>query len=121
MFKHLLIATDGSTASQQGAVKAIELAKSLSARVTAITVSHPFPVFATDAAIVEDTSSLYEKECERRAKKSLAAVEEGGGRGRVCSSPGGTQPTSDLTWPSSTPRRPPAATRSAWRRMGIAA
>jgi len=76
MFKHLLIATDGSPASQQGAVKAVELAKSLSARVTAITVSNPFPVFATDAAVVEDTSSLYYKECEQKAERTLAAVEK---------------------------------------------
>jgi len=42
MFKHVLVATDGSQLSEKAAFSAVQLAKSLSARLTAVTASTPF-------------------------------------------------------------------------------
>jgi nucleotide-binding universal stress UspA family protein len=74
MFKHLLVATDGSQLSDKAGLNAVQLAKSLSARLTAITVSIPFHVFATDAVMVTDTKHGYNKDCKRRAEKYLGVI-----------------------------------------------
>jgi nucleotide-binding universal stress UspA family protein len=42
MFKHILIPTDGSTASRKAVVRAIQLAKEQNARVTAMWVGPPW-------------------------------------------------------------------------------
>lgn len=73
MFKHFLIATDGSPLSESAALSAVQLAKSLSARVTAITVSTPFHVFTTDYGI-SDTMAAYNDDCTRRAQTTLDVV-----------------------------------------------
>lgn len=74
MFKHVLVATDGSQLSEKAALNAVQLAKSMSARLTAVTASTPFHVFATDAVMVTDTEDVYNEECKRRAEKYLGVV-----------------------------------------------
>ena len=74
MFKNILIATDGSRLSESAALNAVQLAKSISARLTAITVSTPFHVFTTDAVMVTDTEDVYKKECDARAAKYLGVI-----------------------------------------------
>lgn len=74
MFKHLLIPTDGSSLSESAVLNAVQLAKSMSARVTAITVSVPFHVFALDPVMVTDTENAYREHCENRATKYLGVV-----------------------------------------------
>jgi len=74
MFKHVLIATDGSPLSESAAHSAVQLAKSLSAQVTAITVSPPFHVFTTRYIMVADTEDAYNEDCERRARETLEVV-----------------------------------------------
>ena len=74
MFKHILIATDGSRLSESAALNAVQLAKSVSARLTAVTVSTPFHVFSTDAVMVTDTEDVYKKECDQRAAKYLGVI-----------------------------------------------
>jgi nucleotide-binding universal stress UspA family protein len=74
MFKHVLFATDGSPLSNEAAVKAVQLAKSMSARLTAVTVSTPFHVFATDAVMVSDTEDVYNEERKKRSEKYLGVV-----------------------------------------------
>lgn len=49
MYKHVLITTDGSEVAQKGVDQGLALAKALSARVTLITVTEPFPVYASAA------------------------------------------------------------------------
>jgi nucleotide-binding universal stress UspA family protein len=49
MYKHILVATDGSEAGQKGLDHGLSLAKSQGARVTIITVTEPFPLYAGDA------------------------------------------------------------------------
>lgn len=52
MFKHILIATDGSELAERAATQGLELAKKLNAKVTAATVTEPWvAVVAGDAAL----------------------------------------------------------------------
>ena len=46
MYKHILISTDGSEVAQKGVDHGLALAKDLGARVTVITVTESFPVYA---------------------------------------------------------------------------
>lgn len=43
LFKHILLATDGSAASDHAATKAVELARGCGARLTAVYVVDPYP------------------------------------------------------------------------------
>ena len=74
MFRHILVPTDRSSLSERAALGAVRLAKSLSARVTAIHVSVPFHVFAVDPVMVSDTEETYQQDCEKRATKYLEWV-----------------------------------------------
>ena len=74
MFKHILVATDGSQLSEKAALSALQLAKSMSARLTAVTVSVPFHVFAIDAVMLTDTEEVYTKECKTKAEQYLRAI-----------------------------------------------
>lgn len=46
MYKHILITTDGSELARKGVDHGLSLAKSLDARVTVVTVTEPFPIYA---------------------------------------------------------------------------
>lgn len=46
MYNHILLSTDGSEVAQKGVDHGLTLAKALGARVTIITVSERFPVYA---------------------------------------------------------------------------
>ena len=75
MFKHILVATDGSPLSDKAAVGAVQLAKSMSARLTAVTVSVPFHVFSADAEMLTDTEEVYKEHCKRQADKYLRVIQ----------------------------------------------
>ena len=74
MFKHVLAATDGSKLSEKAAVGAVQLAKLMSAKLTAVTVSTPFHIFATDAVMVTDTEDVYKEHCKRQAEETLRVI-----------------------------------------------
>lgn len=74
MFKHILIATDGSPLAQSAALNALHLAKSLSAKVTAITVSAPFHILAADAVKLTEVKDVYEEHCEQQSENILGAM-----------------------------------------------
>jgi nucleotide-binding universal stress UspA family protein len=65
VYKHILIPTDGSALSQEAIEHGVALAKALSAKVTAVTVSEPFHVSAFEpgfvAAYKEHTMTLAAK------------------------------------------------------------
>ncbi|HXF53041.1 MAG TPA: universal stress protein, partial [Hyphomicrobiaceae bacterium] len=44
MYKHVLVATDGSELAQKAVDQGLALAKALGAKVTAVTVTEPWPV-----------------------------------------------------------------------------
>lgn len=47
MYKHILIATDGSELAQKGLAQGLQLAQKLGSKVTVLTVTEPFPMMAS--------------------------------------------------------------------------
>jgi nucleotide-binding universal stress UspA family protein len=76
MYKHILIPTDGSKLSEQAIEQGIILAKSLNAKVTAVTVSPTFHTFAVEPMMVTDTPKQYEEDCKANAEKYLAVARD---------------------------------------------
>jgi nucleotide-binding universal stress UspA family protein len=70
MFKHILIATDGSELAERAATEGLELAKVLKAKVTAVTATEPWvAVVAGDAAL-----GFPHKEYDEASAKAAAAI-----------------------------------------------
>jgi nucleotide-binding universal stress UspA family protein len=74
MYRHLLIATDGSDLADKAVHHGIALAGEIDAKVTALTVSEPFHAIAVEPAMLEDTPESYETRMNERAARILAAV-----------------------------------------------
>ena len=74
MFKHMLIATDGSDLSEHAALRAVQLAKKIDAHITAISVSLPFHAFTADYVMIGDKEDAYNHERAHRAARNLAVV-----------------------------------------------
>ena len=74
MFKHLLIPTGDSPLSESAALKGIERAHALGARVTALHVSPRFHVMTYRAEMHEDTRDEYERDSMLHAKRYLDFV-----------------------------------------------
>jgi nucleotide-binding universal stress UspA family protein len=74
MFKHILIATDGSALSEGAALKSIELARTLGARITGVHVSPQFHVLTYRTEMLEDTRDEYERDSRLHAERYLAFV-----------------------------------------------
>jgi len=68
-YRHILIPTDGSELSKRAVQHGVDLAKSLGAQVTAMTVSMPFHIFAIEPAAVTDTPESY----ARKRPRSISA------------------------------------------------
>lgn len=68
MYKHILIATDGSDVGQKGLDHGLSLAKALGARVTIVTVSEPFPLFAgSDAGYAPSATMIENYQAEQKS------------------------------------------------------
>src|SRR6516165_1441696 len=76
MYKHILIPTDGSELSKKAVDHGIELAKALNAKVTAVTVSEPFHIFAVEPAMLTDQPDEYEKRIAALTGKYLKAAKD---------------------------------------------
>jgi nucleotide-binding universal stress UspA family protein len=74
MFKHLLVPTDGSPASEAAARSAVTFAREAGARVTALSVKPIFHPFSLRPEEVEDTKAD-EWDTDLRARKFLEPVE----------------------------------------------
>ncbi len=74
MYKHILIPTDGSELSDKAVVQGIALAKTLGAKITALTVTEPFRLFSMDPMIVTDTSVEHERHARQYADRIGVAV-----------------------------------------------
>ena len=74
MFKHLLIATDGSELSELAVDQALELAKAVSAQVTVVTVTEPHPIVGSFETTLALPAEDYEKGAAELASKRLAHV-----------------------------------------------
>lgn len=78
MYRHILIATDGSELAHKGVAHGLALAARLQARVTALTVSEPIVTGFDDAlgwGALGAAASEFEVAREQAAKKILDAVE----------------------------------------------
>jgi nucleotide-binding universal stress UspA family protein len=74
MFRHILIPTDGSEAAERAARQAVELAKALGARVTALTVSPRLHVPSYGVASVEDAREEAMRAIEARTGSCVEVV-----------------------------------------------
>ena len=74
MFKHILLATDGSELAQRGVDQGVALAKALGAKVTALTVSEPMPVMLVGEAAIALPLDDYDKAASANATRILAGV-----------------------------------------------
>ena len=76
MYKHILIPSDGSELSKKAVDHGIGLAKALNAKVTAVTVSEPFHIFAVEPGMLTDTPDEYEKRINALTGKYLKAAKD---------------------------------------------
>jgi nucleotide-binding universal stress UspA family protein len=81
MYKHILLPTDGSALSQSAVQYGVSLAKSVGAKVTGITITEPFHVFAVDTEMLTDTPESYKLRMKKLATKYLAQVKDAAAQG----------------------------------------
>lgn len=71
MFKHLLLAVDGSTLSESAFHKGIALAREMNARVTAVRVCPNYHVMTYEVEMLTDTREQYVKAAWEEATRYL--------------------------------------------------
>lgn len=76
MFEHILIATDGSELADRAVAQGLELANVLDARVTAVTVTEPWPAVVTGEAALGFPLDEYNKSAAMNAARILTVVAE---------------------------------------------
>jgi nucleotide-binding universal stress UspA family protein len=76
MYRHILIPTDGSELSQNAIDYGMALAKSVNAKVTVLTVSTSFHLFAVEPGLVTDTPEQYGKRIANLISKYLDVAKE---------------------------------------------
>jgi len=80
MFKHALIATDGSELSTSALATGLSLAKALEAKATIVTVTEPRTHLIPDPALVASPASDYDMALAAAAKTILAKAEADAGK-----------------------------------------
>lgn len=87
MYKHILLPIDGSELAQRALEGGLELAASVGARSTVLTVVPPFHVFGFQPDMVSDTRAQYETDSAAHARDILARAEAfAQRRGVICDS-----------------------------------
>jgi nucleotide-binding universal stress UspA family protein len=76
MYKHILIPTDGSQLSQKAIDHGAKLAKALNAKITMLTVSEPFHIFALDPTMITVTPAEYKRRIADVTAKYLKAAKD---------------------------------------------
>jgi nucleotide-binding universal stress UspA family protein len=76
MYKHILIATDGSELAGKAVTAGLALAKAVKAKVTAVTVSEPWTALVTGEMALGFPYQEYEKGAAENAARILAAASE---------------------------------------------
>ncbi len=85
MYKHILIATDGSDLAQTAVEQGLDLAKALGSKVTAITVTEPWTAAVSGEWAVAFPVEEYEKAAAANAEKILSTVQDAAvARGVAC-------------------------------------
>jgi nucleotide-binding universal stress UspA family protein len=79
MYKHILVATDGSELAQKGLEHALALAKLIEAKVTVLTVSEPLSAEAARAAQqsgIDNPATRYDQQIAKLMKDRFASIEQ---------------------------------------------
>ena len=76
MYKHILIATDGSELSGRAIAAGLELAKTLRARVTTVTATEPWSSMVIGEAALSFPIEDYEKAAAENASRILSGVSD---------------------------------------------
>lgn len=76
MFKHILIATDGSELARKAVTQGLEIAKGLGARVTVVNVTEPWVAVAPGEVAMAFPIKEYEDSVAANAGQILSGVEE---------------------------------------------
>jgi nucleotide-binding universal stress UspA family protein len=76
MYKHILIATDGSELAAKAVDTGLNLARLLKAKVTAVNASEPWSAMATGEAALAFPVEEYEKGAAEAAARILGAVSD---------------------------------------------
>lgn len=79
MYRHILIATDGSELADKGMEHGLKLAGALGARATVLTVSEPLSVEAVlsaQAGGVRDPAGRYDQQIDAMMKERFAVIEQ---------------------------------------------
>ncbi len=76
MYKHILLPSDGSAASEAAIQASFQLARQLDARITGLYVIPDFHTFTYKTEMLEDTRAQYDKESEMEAKKILSYIDQ---------------------------------------------
>jgi nucleotide-binding universal stress UspA family protein len=85
MYRHILIATDGSDIAGKALLEGLDLAKALGARVTIVTVTEPMPSLVAAEAGVARPVEDYERAAAANADTVLgAAAADARTRGVAC-------------------------------------
>lgn len=71
MFRHLLVPTDGSPASERALQNAVQLAKEMGASITGFHAVPEFHVFTLQTEMVEDTRDKYVEDAKAHATRYL--------------------------------------------------
>ena len=74
MYKHILIATDGSELAGKAIAVGFDLARSLGAKVTAVTVTEPWTAVISGEAAIAFPLAEYEKSANESASRILSGV-----------------------------------------------
>ena len=74
MYKHILIATDGSELAAKAVTTGLTLAKTLGAKVTAVNATEPWTAMVTGEAALAFPIEEYEKSSAESAAKILSEV-----------------------------------------------
>jgi nucleotide-binding universal stress UspA family protein len=83
MYRNILIPTDGSDLASKAVEHGLAFAKEIGAKVTALTITEPFRVFALAPSQLEYTRGEYTKQADAYAEQVLAAVADGAARAGV--------------------------------------
>lgn len=76
MFKHILIPTDGSELSRIAVTNGVQFAKEIHAKITGLTVTMPFQIFAIDAMQVSSSLEEYSEQANALAERNLSVLKE---------------------------------------------
>ena len=74
MYKHILIATDGSELAEKAVTQGLDLAKALGAKATAVTVTEPWTAAAYGTIPTPSLIDSYESGSAENVKRALASV-----------------------------------------------